>query len=107
MTRYAIKLTDGSLWHDSDGEIFTWGDIQACNVVSEHLTGSTAVEVHVTIAEVKPPKSMFISLGGVLGRAADECGTNLAFSVNELHKHLEELRADPSKVHELFQLWVK
>ena len=60
---------------------------------------------------------MNISLGGVLGRAADELKrdrSHLEHPVRELHKHLEELRLaseyDAAVVsrllREFFELWV-
>lgn len=53
---------------------------------------------------------MVISLGGVLKRAAiavPPSDSHLRFPLQQLHDHLEQLRANPERVHEFFRLWVK
>jgi len=54
-----------------------------------------------------------VSLPGVLERAASACRRStderdhgLGFSLLELLDHLEQVRADPERVGEFFELWV-
>ncbi len=56
---------------------------------------------------------MFISLPGVLERAADRCETardsatkQLGFSLRELLRHLRLVRAAHERIGELFETWV-
>lgn len=73
-----------------------------------------------TETDIKPPAPpappratstrMTISLPGVLLRAADRCeGTrdakHLGFPLRQLLDHLRELRKEPGKVQEFFDLW--
>lgn len=69
-----------------------------------------------TAAIDTPPKTytvrMTISLAGVLQRAAQCCGRSrdfkhLRFALEELNKHLELVRDDPSRVGEFFELYSK
>ena len=59
------------------------------------------------------PTGMRISLPGVLERAAVVCERSrdwktatLAFSLRELLKHIEIVRAEPHRVQEFLDLWV-
>lgn len=55
---------------------------------------------------------MVISLAGVLLRSAQIYKQNtsdyyLGFALEQLHRHLEELRAEPERIDEFFRLYLK
>lgn len=55
---------------------------------------------------------MLVCLSGLIRRSVEELNRHrdsrdLAFMLQELHKHLEQLRDDPKLIDDFFKLYVK